>query len=77
MPIKSYIAYPVTGKKAELEQSLQVIPPCEVIPSPNQDIIILVTDTGDEDAETDLVEKLSRLSSLQCLTLVSCFKDPI
>ncbi len=77
MPIKSYLAYPVNGKRDELAQALRSMPECEIIPSTNQDIIILVTDTIDTKMEEALEKKLRDLSSLQCLTLVSGYKDPI
>ena len=77
MPIKSYLAYPVSGKRNELAQTLRSMPECEIIPSTNQDIIILVTDTMDTEMEKALENRLRDISSLQCLTLVSGYKDPI
>lgn len=71
MPIKSYIAWPVPGKAAELESSLLNIPGCEVLPAENQDLLLLVTDTPAEPAEDALLKQLERLENLQCLSLVA------
>ncbi|MFT5195579.1 MAG: nitrate reductase NapAB chaperone NapD [Cellvibrionaceae bacterium] len=71
MIIKSYLVYPVEGKKSELEAALNLIPACEVTPATNQDLLILVTETADDAAEELLETQLHGISSLQALTLVS------
>ncbi|RMH73121.1 MAG: hypothetical protein D6675_03110 [Gemmatimonadetes bacterium] len=75
MPIKSYLAYPLEGKKQQLAQELANITGCEIIPSTNTELIVLVTETADEQAETELENRLKNLMSLQCLTMVSGFGD--
>ncbi len=67
MPVFSYIAYPVQGAKAQLLKDLAAINHCDVIPSENNDVLILVTDTPDETQEKTLQEKLKNLKSLQSL----------
>lgn len=71
MIIKSYLVYPVAGQKSELEAALHNIPACEVTPSTNQDLLVLVTETADETAEELLEAQLQAIPSLQALTLVS------
>ena len=54
MPVFSYLAYPVLGAKEELLNDLAAIDYCEAAPAENQEILILVTDTPDEDKEKEL-----------------------
>ncbi|APQ16759.1 hypothetical protein [Maribacter hydrothermalis] len=76
MPIKSYLAHAVTGKKEELKNALLRLPQCEVVLAENQDIIALVTDTVNEDEEDLLKEKIETIPSLKLLSLVSGFQTP-
>jgi len=70
MPIMSYIAYPNTLGKEQLVIDLNAIDKCGVNPSMNKDIIILVTDTASDEEEKELQEKLKKVDSLSCLSLV-------
>lgn len=67
MPVFSYLAYPATGSKEELLIDLSALDYCEVIPSDNEEILILVTDTPDEEKEKELQKKLEMLKSLESL----------
>ena len=67
MPVFSYLAYPKDGRKKKLINDLAVLKYCEVMPSDNQDILILVTDTPDEAKEKELQKKLKQLKSLESL----------
>ena len=67
MPVCSYLAYPKRGAKADLSRELAALEYCEVIPAENNDILILVTDTPNEDVEKNLQEKLKGLEFLQSL----------
>lgn len=71
MIIKSYLAYPIEGRYAQLDQEFRSISACEVIPATNRELLILVTESPDEEAEKALVAQIERLPSLQALTLVS------
>ena len=57
MSIKSYLAHPHDGKKAELIEALSNLGNCEVIPAENKDLLILVTDTDDKLEDENLKEK--------------------
>ena len=76
MPIKSYLALPITGKKEELIKALRSLHQCEVVPAKNQDVLALVTDTSDEIEEEILKEKIEAIDSLKMLSLVSGFNTP-
>ena len=67
MPVFSYLAYPVPGSKEELLNDLAALDYCEATPADNQEILILVTDTPDENREKELQIKLKKLKSLESL----------
>jgi hypothetical protein len=76
MPIKSYLVYPVRGRRDALARALGAVGACEVIPSSTHDVLILVTDTPHEEAERTLQSALEGLPDLQGLTLVAGLDDP-
>lgn len=67
MPVFSYIAYPEQGAKEQLLKDLSELRYCEITPAQNEEILILLTDTPDEDSENKLQKKLKALDSLQSL----------
>jgi len=67
MPVFSYLAYPVRGAKEALLNDLEALDHCEVMPAENEEVLILVTDTPDEEKEKALQKKLKELKSLQSL----------
>ena len=67
MPVLSYLAYPVQGAKEALLNDLAALDYCEVIPADNKEVLILVTDTPDDEKELELQKKLKELKSLQSL----------
>ena len=77
MPIKSYLAYPLDGKKAELVTAISQIHQCEVIPADNRDVLIVITQTNSREEEEHLSKQLEAIHSLKILTMVSGFDTPI
>jgi len=67
MPIFSYLAYPVKGAKEQLLNDLSALDFCEVTPAENEEVMVLVTDTPDEETEKKLQEKLKDIKSLESL----------
>ena len=67
MPVFSYLAYPVPGAKEKLLNDLAALDYCEATPADNQETLILVTDTPDENRENELQKKLKELKSLESL----------
>ena len=67
MPVFSYLAYPKQGAKEQLIKDLAALDYCEVTPADNEEILILVTDTPDEDQEKALQTKFKHLNSLESL----------
>ena len=70
MPVLSYLVSPVRGAKKKLINDLNAMEFCEVIPSENMEVIILVTDTPDEESEKKLQENLKHLNTLQTIAMV-------
>ncbi|CAB1082388.1 hypothetical protein D1AOALGA4SA_10012 [Olavius algarvensis Delta 1 endosymbiont] len=67
MPVFSYLAYPKQGAKQDLLKDLSALDYCEATPADNQNILILITDTPDEETEKALQKKLKSLKSLESL----------
>lgn len=67
MPVFSYLAYPKQGAKRELLNDLTALDHCEATPADNQNILILITDTPDEETEKALQKKLKKLKTLESL----------
>ena len=76
MPIKSYLAHPLEGRKKELVLALSTIEQCEVIPAENNNLLIVVTDTKNKIEEESLEEKMEAIESLKLLVMVSGFNTP-
>lgn len=74
MPVKSYLARPYEGKFTELLKELSAINGCDIIPSTNQEIAVLVTDTENEEEDQKLLTQLNTLDSLKMLSMVSGFE---
>lgn len=75
MPIKSYLAYPATGRRDELAAALGRLRGCQVVPALNRDLLVLITDTPDEAAEAALEAALAALPGLHGLGLVAGLAD--
>lgn len=71
MIIKSYLVYPADGQLESLSKTLNGIPNCEVVPSTNENLLVLVTESEDETAESSLENKLKAIPAIQAMTLVS------
>lgn len=69
MPIFSYLAIPNKGAKEKLCADLSGLDFCQVLPAENQDVVVLVTDTPDDNSEKHLQNTLKNVQSLQSLSL--------
>lgn len=76
MPIKSYLAHPIDGKKEELIKVLSQFKECEVLPAKNENILVVVTETANDTEDQKLKETLETIKSLKLLALVSGFNTP-
>ena len=71
MIIKSYLVYPAEGQLETLSKTLNGMPNCEVVPSTNENLLVLVTESEDEAAESTLESNLKAIPTIQAMTLVS------
>lgn len=69
MPIFSYIAYPKEEGKDALVAELSAVKGCQAVPAEKEEIVLLVTDTPDEECEKKLQEQLKQIKSLQSLSM--------
>ncbi len=69
MPIFSFLAYPEKAMKDQLIKDLSSMEYCEVKPSENKDVLILLTDTPDEETNKDLINTIKDLEALQSLSM--------
>ncbi|ANW95035.1 hypothetical protein AXE80_01425 [Wenyingzhuangia fucanilytica] len=76
MPINSYLAHPHSGKKQELANAINAIESCEVIPSKNKDLLIIVTETNSKEEDEQLKEHIESIPSLKLLAMVAGFNTP-
>ncbi len=74
MPIKSYLAHPHDGKYSELLSELSRITACDVIPSENKEIAIVVTDAKNDLEDKNIQIEINTIKSLKMLSLVSGFE---
>ena len=69
MPIFSFLAYPKEKMKQQLFTDLSQMKHCDVRVSENEDVLILLADTPDEETNKDLIEKIKTLDSLQSMSM--------
>lgn len=74
MPVKSYLARPHDGKFSELLQELSLIEGCDIIPSTNQDVAVLVTDAQTDLEDNKILAQINAIDSLKMLSMVSGFE---
>lgn len=67
MPVFSYVALPRLGEKRKLLVELNAFDYCEATPAENEEVLILVTDSPDQDSEKKLQQHLKSLQSLESL----------
>lgn len=69
MPIFSYLVIPKQGALAELCADLRATAHCDVILSDDKKVVVLVTDTPDEETEKKLQQRLKGMRSLESLCM--------
>ncbi len=69
MPIFSFLAYPEKKMKDQLVRDLSRMKYCEPEPSANREVVIILTDTPDEETGKNLIKAIKDLPSLQSLSM--------
>lgn len=72
MPIASYLATPKSGRGHAAAAALGRLPNCEVSPSEDHSLLVVVTDTADEQANHKLQDTMRALPDLEGLAMVFC-----
>ena len=75
MPIISYVVYPQDGQKTQLVEALTELQHCQVIPSTNEEIVILVTDTPDKESDKKLSSVISEIPFLKHMSMTFAHDD--
>ena len=73
MPIKSYIVIPQPNQLEQLSSELSKLQGCNVHPAENKEVLVLVTETDNEEKDKILLAKIEACQYLQHLSLVSGF----
>ncbi|MCH2175711.1 MAG: hypothetical protein MK193_08285 [Lentisphaeria bacterium] len=69
MPICSYLVTPTPGSMEQLSLKFHTIPECEVVPSTNKNLLLLLTETESDDHEKELQTTLKGIPEIECLAL--------
>ena len=64
---------PQVGRMENLIAQINAFPECEATRANNREVLIVLTETHNEEADKDLFENLNNLENLRLLTLVSAF----
>lgn len=75
MPIKSYLAFPQKGMKDHLHRALGKISGCEIVEAKNREVLIVLSDTTNQEEEDFLIHQLQQIKSLHHLNLVAGFNE--
>ncbi|XCF05325.1 hypothetical protein ABI125_11380 [Tamlana crocina] len=71
MPITSYLAHPHSGRKQRLIEALKALPNCDVVPAENENLLIAITETDNQEQDDKLKQTIENLESLKLLAMVS------
>ena len=77
MPVLAYIVSPRAGEKNRLLQQLNAMQHCEAFSADNAEILILVTDTPDRNAEKILQKQLNKMEALESLSMTFGYNDEL
>ncbi len=75
MPVASYLVYPKPGMGREAATALAALRGCEVSPSSDYSLLVIVTDTPDDQVDHDLQNAMRALPQLDGLAMVFCHDD--
>lgn len=73
--IKSFLAFPSNGKKDQLHEMLQQLGNCEVIPSTNHELLVVVTEVSDKKEEEQLLAKISESEYCDQISMVAGYNN--
>ena len=69
MPVCSYVVHAVEGQFETLYQELSATHGCEAYPSDGGEVIVLVTDTPNKEADKQLYKELKDNDKISCIAI--------
>ncbi len=75
MPVASYLAYPKPGMGRKAAGALAALPGCTVSPSTEYSLLVIVTDTPNEQIDRELQISMRAVPELDGLAMVFCHDD--
>lgn len=76
MPVCGYVVVAGPGEADATAAALSRIEGCEVVPSENRDVLLLVTDTVSDSEDQDLRRRLEDVPGIQALLMTFGEIDP-
>lgn len=76
MPVCSYMVLPEPGEARSLSRRLATLPGCDVTPSRNRNLLLLVTDTPSPEQDRELRSTLEKMEGIHALILTFGEIDP-
>lgn len=65
MPTCSYVVFAKSGKKEELIEQLSTIPEAELQPAEQENVVLLLTETRNMEAQKELEDRLDEVEPIQ------------
>ncbi|AZQ63849.1 hypothetical protein EI427_16925 [Flammeovirga pectinis] len=72
--IKSFIAYAAVGQKSDMIKALNNIKNCEVVPSENKDIVVVLLESASKEIEKEQILNIQNIPSVNQLSMVSGYQ---
>ena len=71
MGVRSFLVYVAPEARDQVAQALASEPSCDVYPADNRDVVVVVTDLEDRDAEDAFDERLAAMPGVLNVALVA------
>ena len=67
MAVCSYLVFPAVGEREAVHAELSSMPGCDVVPSTNRDVLMLITDTPGRREDDQLRKTLELMPGIEAL----------
>jgi len=67
MAVCSYLVFPAVGEREAVHAKLTEMPGCDVVPSTNRDVLLLITDTPGRQEDDRLRRSLEVMPGIEAL----------
>jgi nitrate reductase NapAB chaperone NapD len=71
MGVRSFLVYVAPETRDQVAQAIRADPCCAVYPAENRDVLVIVTDLSDRDAEEAFDERLGAVPGVLSVVLVA------